>query len=342
MNGDGRVRTARHSWSDGPVSRSPPSSRPRFDCTTSRAWIGSRARRSSAAAGGWSSTAAPIPQTWLKIRQTADAGRTSVYVDEWAEGWKQGDRSSSPARAASVTAEGSAAISSREPRPRSVGSPASPPRDFTGGYALRLDRPLAFSHFAEGNFRAEVANLTRNVVVESANPDGVRGHTMYHRNSAGSIQLRGVPPPRQAGREGPLQHPLPPGRRDHAGQLGHRGLDLGQSQPLDHDPRHRRPRGPRQRGLQERRPRLFPRERHRDQQHPRPQPRGAGACPASRRRIRKSPSTSTVGPGSGGRTARTVSPGTWPPSAPSTVTGSIPRRQTPTTRSGRSASPTVR
>ena len=32
-----------------------------------------------------------------------------------------------------------------------------------------------------------MANLTRNVVVESADPDGVRGHTMYHRDSAGSI-----------------------------------------------------------------------------------------------------------------------------------------------------------
>jgi hypothetical protein len=32
-----------------------------------------------------------------------------------------------------------------------------------------------------------VANLTRNVVVESADPDGVRGHTMFHRGSAGSI-----------------------------------------------------------------------------------------------------------------------------------------------------------
>ncbi len=32
-----------------------------------------------------------------------------------------------------------------------------------------------------------MANLTRNVVVESADPDGVRGHTMYHRGSAGSI-----------------------------------------------------------------------------------------------------------------------------------------------------------
>ena len=38
-----------------------------------------------------------------------------------------------------------------------------------------------------GRYRGEVALLSRNVVVESADPDGIRGHTMYHRDSAGSI-----------------------------------------------------------------------------------------------------------------------------------------------------------
>ena len=32
-----------------------------------------------------------------------------------------------------------------------------------------------------------MANLSRNVVIESADPSGVRGHTMYHRHSTGSI-----------------------------------------------------------------------------------------------------------------------------------------------------------
>ena len=52
---------------------------------------------------------------------------------------------------------------------------------------LRLDRPLQFEHHAEGNYRAEVANLSRNVVVESADPASIRGHTMYHRHSTGSL-----------------------------------------------------------------------------------------------------------------------------------------------------------
>ncbi|MFO0864877.1 MAG: hypothetical protein U0744_09535 [Gemmataceae bacterium] len=60
-------------------------------------------------------------------------------------------------------------------------------RDFTGGYPVKLDKPLTFAHHADESFQAEVANLTRNVVIESADPDGVRGHTMFHKHSSGSI-----------------------------------------------------------------------------------------------------------------------------------------------------------
>ncbi|MGC4003834.1 MAG: hypothetical protein QM811_12195 [Pirellulales bacterium] len=61
--------------------------------------------------------------------------------------------------------------------------------DFTGGNSLKLDAPLKFFHYADESegFQGEVVNLTRNVVVESADPAGVRGHTMFHKNSAGSI-----------------------------------------------------------------------------------------------------------------------------------------------------------
>src|SRR4030095_10288074 len=46
-----------------------------------------------------------------------------------------------------------------------------------------------------------VAKLTRNVVIESAAPDGVRGHTMYHAGSSGSISYVEL---RHLGREGVL------------------------------------------------------------------------------------------------------------------------------------------
>jgi hypothetical protein len=55
------------------------------------------------------------------------------------------------------------------------------------GTKLTLDRPLTMPHLGDGDYRGEVANLSRNVVVESADPAGVRGHTMYHKGSAGSL-----------------------------------------------------------------------------------------------------------------------------------------------------------
>jgi hypothetical protein len=64
-----------------------------------------------------------------------------------------------------------------------------------------LEQPLKFTHSGEGDYRAEVANLSRNVIVESAHLDGPRGHTMYHRNSAGSISYAEF---RHLGKEGVL------------------------------------------------------------------------------------------------------------------------------------------
>jgi len=68
-------------------------------------------------------------------------------------------------------------------------APQTEEREITAvhGPRLTLDKPLNYSHSGDGDFRAEIANLSRNVVVESAEPDGVRGHTMYHAHSAGSI-----------------------------------------------------------------------------------------------------------------------------------------------------------
>src|SRR5262249_24141875 len=69
------------------------------------------------------------------------------------------------------------------------------------GTTLVLDKPLAYVHQGVGDYRSEAANLSRNVVVESADPAGVRGHTMYHRNSAGGISYAEF---RHLGKEGLL------------------------------------------------------------------------------------------------------------------------------------------
>jgi hypothetical protein len=69
------------------------------------------------------------------------------------------------------------------------------------GATLTLDRPLLYPHRGTGDYRGEVADLSRNVIVESADPAGERGHTMYHRGSAGSISYAEF---RHLGKEGVL------------------------------------------------------------------------------------------------------------------------------------------
>jgi hypothetical protein len=69
------------------------------------------------------------------------------------------------------------------------------------GTTLTLDKPLAYEHFGAGDSRSEVANLSRNIVIESADPNGVRGHTMYHSDSRGGISYAEF---RHLGKEGVL------------------------------------------------------------------------------------------------------------------------------------------
>ena len=124
--------------------------------------------------GRWESHGTPMTRTWVKLGADAAAGDTTVSLAEAVTGWKAGDRVivtgtqvHGPAKTESLTEE------------RTIKA--------IDGATLTLDQPLAMAHLGDGDYRAEVANLTRNVVVESADPGGVRGHTMYHKDSAGSL-----------------------------------------------------------------------------------------------------------------------------------------------------------
>ncbi len=130
---------------------------------------------------------APLARTWVKLGATADKGATEVRLAEPAAGWRVGDR-------VIVTATGGWERLNRhrmELRPRPGREPIGQTEERVitaiAGDRLTLDRALTFRHAGAGEYRAEVANLSRNVVVESADPKGARGHTMYHKHSAGSI-----------------------------------------------------------------------------------------------------------------------------------------------------------
>jgi hypothetical protein len=124
--------------------------------------------------GRWESHGAPLGRSWVKLGADADAGADTLTLAEPVTGWKPGHRVivtgtrvHGPAKTESTTEE------------RTVKA--------VNGTTLTLDAPLTVAHLGHGKYRAEVADLSRNVVVESADPAGVRGHTMFHRGSAGSL-----------------------------------------------------------------------------------------------------------------------------------------------------------
>ena len=143
---------------------------------------------------------APLNHTWVKLGATAEESATQrSRFAEAVTGWQVGDR-------VILTA------TTRQTKRPQEGKTFRPSvRDNTqteeriirevSGTRLVLDAPLAFEHLAEGAYRGEVANLSRNVIVESADPLAARGHTMYHRGSSGAISYAEF---RHLGKEGVL------------------------------------------------------------------------------------------------------------------------------------------
>src|SRR5262249_43260553 len=125
---------------------------------------------------------APLSRTWLKLGAPAQKGATDVKLAEAVSGWRVGDRIILTATTRQQKTKKTFQVSTRDntqTEERIVKA--------IKGDTITLDKALEFDHTADGNYRGDVANLSRNVVIESADPKGERGHTMYHRNSAGSI-----------------------------------------------------------------------------------------------------------------------------------------------------------
>lgn len=116
----------------------------------------------------------PLSHAWMKLGATAKIDDNAVTLAEPVTGWKVGDR---------------IIITGTQLHGNAKTESTTEERVITAieGTKITLDKPLMMAHLGEGDYRGEVANLSRNVVVESAAPDGVRGHTMYHKHSAGSL-----------------------------------------------------------------------------------------------------------------------------------------------------------
>ncbi len=122
---------------------------------------------------------APLSRTWVKLLKTAEKGSKEVIIAEAPSGWRVGDQVVVTSTAWNNDVEDQSEARTIVEKGGSTG--------FESTSLIILDRPLECEHLGDGEYRGEVANLSRNVVVESADPAGVRGHTMYHRGSAGSI-----------------------------------------------------------------------------------------------------------------------------------------------------------
>jgi hypothetical protein len=125
---------------------------------------------------------ATMNRTWVRLGVPVKAGDTTLTLAEAVTGWKAGDRiifTATTRQNKSLKTFKLSVKDSTQTEERTIKS--------VNGDQLTLDRAVEFDHVAEDVYRAAIANLSRNVVVESADPHTARGHTMYHRHSAGSI-----------------------------------------------------------------------------------------------------------------------------------------------------------
>jgi len=130
---------------------------------------------------------APLSRSWVKLGATAKKGDNTVTLAEPVTGWKVGDRIIITATSYQTYKD------SKATEERVIQA--------IDGVKLTVDQPLEVEHLGTELYRGEVANLSRNVIVESADPKGERGHTMYHRYSAGAISYSEF---RHLGKEGVL------------------------------------------------------------------------------------------------------------------------------------------
>ena len=126
---------------------------------------------------------APMNRTWVKLGAPVKAGDATVTLAETVTGWRPGDRVILTA----TTRQNKVKKTFTAPSLRDHGQTEERIIKSVEASKVVLDAPVRFDHVCDGLYRGEIANLSRNVVVESADPAKARGHTMYHRDSAGSI-----------------------------------------------------------------------------------------------------------------------------------------------------------
>ena len=117
---------------------------------------------------------APMSRTWVKLGAPVAAGDQVVTLKEPVTGWSAGDRIILTGTTRQIKTQNTFKTSVQDNTQTEERLLVS-----LDGDRITLDRPVQFAHICNGAYRGEVANLSRNVVVESADLQR-RGHTMYH------------------------------------------------------------------------------------------------------------------------------------------------------------------
>jgi len=130
---------------------------------------------------------APMSRTWVKLGAELREGATEIVLAEPVEGWRAGYNLLIPTTARMALFRYPKGKQEVIPTVRDDSRTEERTISAAFGNKVVIDKPVSFDHKCNGPYRGEVAILGRNVVVESADPAGVRGHTMYHADSTGSI-----------------------------------------------------------------------------------------------------------------------------------------------------------
>jgi hypothetical protein len=147
--------------------------------------------------GRWDAHGAEMSRTWVKLGANAKAEDRNIVLAEEVKGWRVGDR---VIVTASKEVEGGSTFRAGRKGSMAANTEERIIAGIDGG-KITLDKALEKEHAGEGEYRSEVANLSRNIVIESAEAEGVRGHTMYHLNSTGGLSYVEF---RHLGKEGVL------------------------------------------------------------------------------------------------------------------------------------------
>lgn len=131
--------------------------------------------------------------SWLRLAQTANPGDTQLVLESAPIGWKTGDTVViSGVRGKKDLEFGEDRFPNIEDVPASVHQTEERQIQSVSGNTVTLSSSVSYEHYGPNVLGGphpgvEVALLHRNVVITSKDPNGVRGHTMWHHGGDGGL-----------------------------------------------------------------------------------------------------------------------------------------------------------